>query len=72
MSSEKEHGAGLESVPYCLHCTDEQGKLKSFEEIRTHFGAWIKKTAQDKNGAEFLASWLMSYQPAWRNRSAAE
>ena len=71
MGSAKDHGLGRLSMPYCLHCTDEQGNLKDFEEIRALFGTWILKTAKTKEGAEFLAGWLMSYQPAWQKRRKA-
>ena len=69
MNSAKEHGAGRLRVPYCLHCTDQHGNLKNFEEIRGHFGGWIMKTAKTKKGSKFLAGWLMSYQPAWQKKT---
>lgn len=54
---------------YCVQCKDEEGKLKPFEEIRSRFADWIMEQAKTKDGAEFLAGWLLSYQPAWRSRN---
>ncbi len=65
-------GSPLETpadLPYCALCTEEEGKLKPFEEIRSRFADWIIQQAKTKDGAEFLAGWLLSYQPAWRSRN---
>ena len=55
-------------TPYCMECTDEKGRLKPYGEMQKGFARWIASRAKTRKGALMLASWLMSYQPAWRSR----
>lgn len=55
------------SEEYCKFCTDETGKLKSFEEIKFGVAEWLKSwqpnLEQDK--AVTRAGFYLKAMPAW-------
>lgn len=52
---------------YCVHCTDEQGKLKPFDQKLADMTGFIMKTSDlNKEKAEKMAKETMSKMPAWK------
>jgi hypothetical protein len=52
---------------YCVHCTDEQGQLKSHQEILAGVADWMKTWQPDIDDAKAMArakSYLKA-MPAW-------
>jgi hypothetical protein len=62
-------GMTVESGPYCQYCTDEDGKLQSFDERFLRMVQFMKRRnddlSQDEAEAQTLA--YMATMPAWRN-----
>ncbi len=69
MTSKEEHGAQKPDSPYCIHCTDMNGKLLPFEKKFEDFvglamtGRWMSREE-----AERTALAQMAEMPAWRDR----
>lgn len=71
MQEAKDFGAGDVNNKYCVHCTDEKGNLKSFEEILAgmkHFA--ISSLGVHEEEAEKIAKENMSKMPAWKEQLA--
>ena len=52
---------------YCVHCTDESGNLKSWEEMKQGTAAWFKTwqpDLDDENALKRAESYLKA-MPAW-------
>lgn len=52
---------------YCKHCTDEKGRLNSFEVVRMGTAQWLKSwqpDLDDKTALERAALYLKA-MPAW-------
>ncbi len=67
MEKPEDHGGEKEDNPYCRHCTDENGNLKSREEIRE---GWIqfhmKSTGKSREETEKEIDEQMKKMPAWK------
>ena len=73
MHSEKNHGGGVAGNPYCDFCTDGDGNLNSFEEIRK--GMVDFAVSRDDIGtreAQEVANQHLRKMPAWRHLYEAE
>ena len=71
MATSEEHGAQKADNPYCIHCTDLNGKLLPFEKKFED----LVKTAMDtrwmnREQAEKFVLDTMAQMPAWRDRVA--
>jgi hypothetical protein len=67
MSSKEEHGAQDPNNPYCIHCTDLDGKLLPFEKKYEDFVKIAMETRwMSREKAEKTALEEMSQMPAWR------
>ena len=54
------------SEQYCKHCTDDDGKLKSREEIRKGMAYWIARWQHvDEDTAMKRAEHYMQSMPEW-------
>ncbi len=62
-------GMSIEAGPYCPHCIDESGTLKSFEDTLARFKQWVQ--SQDPSTSpEAALSQALDYMrtlPAWKN-----
>ena len=58
------------SENYCKYCTDEEGSLKSKEEIRQGCAAWLKSWSPDLDDATALqrADHYMKAMPEWADK----
>jgi Putative zinc ribbon domain len=69
MSSKEDHGAQDPNNPYCIHCTDLNGKLLSFEKKYEDFvrnameNRWMSREKAEKTALEEMAQ-----MPAWRQK----
>ena len=69
MGSKEEHGAQNLDNPYCIHCTDLDGKLLSFEKKFEDFvGRALSGRWMAREEAERAALAQMAEMPAWRDR----
>jgi hypothetical protein len=59
----------IESGPYCQYCTDEGGKLQSFDERFLRMVQFMKARNGDLTQEEAEAQTLayMATMPTWRN-----
>ncbi len=69
MGTSEEHGAQDPNNPYCIHCTDMNGKLLPFEKkfedmVKTAMDTrWMNREQAEKNVLQQMAE-----LPAWRDR----
>ena len=69
MGSKEEHGARKLDNPYCIHCTDLDGRLLSFERKFEDFvnramsGRWMPREEAEKAAISEMAE-----MPAWKGR----
>ena len=69
MGSKEEHGAQNPNNPYCIHCTDLNGKLLSFEKKFEDLVNLAMKTRwMTREQAEKTALQEMAEMPAWKDR----
>ena len=70
MPGERDHGAGRASVPYCRHCTDARGTLKSYDEVlRTLVEEeFMGRNGMTRDSAEVAARNALRHSPAWKGR----
>lgn len=58
------------SKPYCMHCTDAKGELKSKKEVQTGIAGWFMswqgKLTQEQ--AMKRAEHFMKAMPAWADK----
>lgn len=65
--SSADHALANEEIPYCSHCTREDGTLKSYEDVlegTTDY--FIRSQGLDPKAATRMAETLLKKQPAWR------
>jgi hypothetical protein len=62
----------IESGRYCVHCTDADGNLQSFEERFERMVGWQERRHPEQSRADAEASTLafMATMPAWRDHPA--
>jgi len=69
MASKEEHGAQNPDNPYCIHCTDLNGKLLPFEKKFEEFvEIAMSGRGLGKQEAGKAALLQMAEMPAWRDR----
>ncbi len=62
-----DHALGDINQTFCAYCTDEQGKLKSFEDILNSMASYlVHSQGVDKTAALEIAKDVLAKQPAWR------
>jgi hypothetical protein len=61
---------GQSSGSYCQYCTDENGKLKSREEVRAGVAAWLAQFTPDNGSVDFQkrAESYLNAMPAWAGK----
>jgi hypothetical protein len=71
METNEQHGAQNPNNPYCIHCTDMNGKLLPFEKkfedlVKTAMDTrWMNREQAEKNALSQMAE-----LPAWKERVA--
>jgi hypothetical protein len=71
MATNEEHGAQNPNNPYCIHCTDMNGKLLPFERkyedlVKTAMDTrWMNREQAEKSVLEQMAQ-----MPAWTDKVA--
>ncbi len=69
MSSREEHGAQDPNNPYCVHCTDMEGKLLPFEKkFEVLVDLSMKNRWLNREEAEKVVRLEMSQMPAWKDK----
>ena len=69
MGEAKDHGGGDVGNPYCVHCTDEAGKLKSRVEIREGMiNLYMSRMGKPREEAEKFVDEQMNKLPAWKDQ----
>jgi len=67
MLQAKDHGGGEVDNPYCVHCTDQTGKLKDRAEIREGLiNLYMSRTGKPRQEAERFVDEQMKKLPAWK------
>jgi hypothetical protein len=65
----EEHASGDVSKDYCVHCTQPDGSMKSYEEVLESMAAFMVRTqGLDKGVAREAARAMMSKLPAWKEQ----
>ena len=59
----------IDEGPYCAHCTDDSGKLQSFDDRFERMVQWTQRQddAITRPEAEAKARAYMATMPAWRD-----
>ena len=69
MSTNEEHGGQKPNNPYCIHCTDLNGKLLSFErKFEDLVGLAMKTRWLSREEAEKTVRLEMGEMPAWKDK----
>jgi hypothetical protein len=69
MAQDKQHGGCDPNNRYCIFCTDEVGKLKSREAVRSGMVAFfMRKKRLDNDVAEKFVDDYMKKMPAWKKK----
>jgi hypothetical protein len=69
MPDAKYHGAGDVNNRYCVYCTDEEGKLKSRQEVREGMiHLYMAQMGKSREEGERFVDEQMRKLPAWRQR----
>lgn len=67
----EDRSLGLGGSEYCKYCTDEKGRLKSYEEILQLLADYlVHSQALNPSAAINMAKEMMSEMPAWRNHKS--
>lgn len=67
MRQASDFGAGRPDNAYCVHCTDEQGQLKPYQEVLENLKNFaIKNMGISEAEALKMAQQGLSRQPAWQ------
>lgn len=68
MTKPEEYGGGREDNKYCVYCTDDEGNLKSREDVREGMVQFfMKSTGKSKEEAEKEVDERMKQMPAWKD-----
>ena len=68
MKKIEDFGGKIPDNKYCVHCTDELGKLKPFDQKIKDMTGFIMKTSDlNQEKAEQMAKDTMSKMPAWKS-----
>ena len=67
MKTADEHGGGDVNNPYCVHCTDPEGRLKTREEVRAGMiRFFMSSEGKSREQAEEFVDEHMKKMPAWK------
>lgn len=67
-----DHALGDPTQNFCIHCTDEKGRLKPYEEIVNGFANYlVHSQGVAMTAAIAIAKDVLAKQPAWRDRNAS-
>lgn len=67
MREAEDHGGGDWDNPYCVHCTDETGKLKSRQQVREGMvRLYMSRMGKPKEEAAEFVDRQMKKLPAWK------
>jgi hypothetical protein len=70
MRNQQDFGGGLLDNPYCVYCTDAEGKLKPYEVVLENMKNFaIRTMGVSEAEALKIAQEGMAKQPAWQNIS---
>ena len=70
MPLEKPSDFACENSKFCVHCVDEKGQLKPYEEILNGMAGYLAHSQGiDPSAAKMMAGEVLSKQPAWKDRS---
>jgi outer membrane biosynthesis protein TonB len=73
LNSPSDHALGNEQNPYCAHCADANGNLKSKEEVREGMINYYTQTeGKTREEAERVVDAHMGMQPAWQQNPPTE
>jgi uncharacterized Zn finger protein (UPF0148 family) len=65
-----DHATGDVSNPYCVHCADASGRLKSYDDVRAGMSRFMQRTQGIAPAvAHEMAGRMMAGLPAWRDRA---
>jgi hypothetical protein len=68
LDSVSDHALGDAAIPYCGHCTTEDGSLQPREERLERFTRWAMQVGGlDRAAARDQAQAYMATMPAWRD-----
>lgn len=66
MAMDSDHGGGRPDNPYCMHCADAAGNLKSREEVKEGMIAfYMQSMGKAREEAEREVDAHMAQMPAW-------
>jgi len=69
MATSEEHGGQHPNNPYCIHCTDLDGKLLPFErKFEDLVGLAMKTRWLNREEAEKTVRLEMAQMPAWKDK----
>ncbi|MBN1914557.1 MAG: hypothetical protein JW769_01550 [Parachlamydiales bacterium] len=67
LREKKDYPCGDESKNFCVHCGDEKGNLKSYDEVlKGMSGFFQKEQGVDEHTAQSIAKTVMAKMPAWK------
>ncbi len=67
LATADDHALGDPSIPYCRHCTREDGTLQARDERLERFTQWsMRAEGLDYETAKARAEAYMATMPAWR------
>jgi hypothetical protein len=67
MREVQDHGGSNWSNPYCVHCTDETGKLKRREQVRESMTRlYMSRLGKPREEAQKFVDQQMKKLPAWK------
>ncbi len=68
MLKNEDFGGGIVGNKYCVHCCDEQGHLKSYDEVYSGMvGFALKNMDISPEKAQEAVADNMANMPAWKN-----
>lgn len=69
MTKPEDHALGDTRKDWCLHCGNEDGSMKGYDEVLTGM-TWFLTQAQglDQGAAKKAAASMMAQLPAWQDR----
>lgn len=73
MRTGEDYHDGNTGLEYCIHCSDESGKLKSYEEkLEDMTNFIIQANGLDSLNARMAAKEVMMRMPAWEDHGKRE
>lgn len=71
MPNDRDHAGGRADGPYCVHCADTAGTLKSFDTVLQYLveNEYIARNGMDRTSALVAARNALIRQPAWKGRT---